>query len=50
MESEAATEIAGKYLSATVSLVVMNPLENHYLMRFIVAVSQESLISKVDTL
>ena len=39
MESEAAIDAAGKYLSPATALVVMNPLENHYLMRFTVVVS-----------
>ena len=48
--SEAAIEAASKYLLATSTLVVMNPLQNHSLMRFTIVVSQEYLTSKVDTL
>ena len=33
MESEAAIEANNKYLAASTALVVMNPLENHSLMR-----------------
>ena len=50
MESEAAIEANDKYVSTTNALVVMNPLENHFLMRFTVVVSQENITSKTDTL
>ena len=36
MEPEAAIDVANKYLSSATALMVMNPLENHYLMRFTV--------------
>ena len=49
MESEVAIEANDKYVSATHALVVMNPLENHSLMRFVVVVPQENLTSKTDT-
>jgi hypothetical protein len=50
MEPEAAIDAADKYVSATVVLVVMNPLENHSLMRFTAVVSQENIASKASTL
>jgi hypothetical protein len=49
MESEAVIDAADKYLSTGAALVVMNPLENHSLNRFIVVVSHENIASKVGT-
>jgi len=45
-KSEATIEAVYRYLSATIALVVMNPLENHSRMRF----TQEILTSKANTL
>jgi hypothetical protein len=50
MEPEAAIYAADTYLLAAAALVVMNPLENHSLVRFTVWMSQENITYKADTL
>jgi hypothetical protein len=50
MVSKAPIESVNTYLSATTPLVVTSPLENHSLVRFTIAVSQENITSKTDTL
>ena len=50
MKSEAVLDAAEQCLSAATALAVMNPLENHCLMRFTTVVSQENITSKADTL
>jgi hypothetical protein len=40
IDSEVAIEATDKYLPATTTLVVMNPLEHHSLMRFTAMVFQ----------
>jgi hypothetical protein len=50
METEAAIEAADKFAFAETALLVMNPLENHFRMRFTNVVSQENSTSKAYTL
>jgi hypothetical protein len=50
MKSEVAIDAVDTYLSATTALVVMNPPENHSLMRFTDVVSQDNITCKADTL
>ncbi len=50
IDSEVAIEATDKYLPATTTLVVMNPLEHHSLMRFTAMVFQQNLTSKAYTL
>ena len=47
---EAAIETGDENLSTTTALVIMNPYEDEYLMRFTAYVSYNGLSSKVDTL
>jgi hypothetical protein len=48
VKSKAAIEATDKCLSRTTALIVMNPLENHSLTRFVALVSQENVTFKAN--